>query len=75
MVFLRSDRYLEFHSKTGAGYYHTRVPRVGRDLIYDQRACELIVAGNSSEVFRLNLEIGSFLKPFQTSQTTMNVWH
>lgn len=72
MLFLRQDRFLEFHSRTGAGYYSARLPHIGRDMTYDYRSCEVLVGGNSSEIQRLNLEIGSYLKPLQTSQSSLN---
>uniref|UniRef100_A0A6B2KZ55 Uncharacterized protein n=1 Tax=Arcella intermedia TaxID=1963864 RepID=A0A6B2KZ55_9EUKA len=71
MVFLRNDRYLEFHAKFGK--YHTiRVPKAGRDMMYDYSSCDLIVAGAGSDIFRLNLESGTFLKPMTSSCSSIN---
>eukprot|EP00281_Chroomonas_sp_CCMP1168_P018798 CAMPEP_0206228282 /NCGR_PEP_ID=MMETSP0047_2-20121206/9088_1 /ASSEMBLY_ACC=CAM_ASM_000192 /TAXON_ID=195065 /ORGANISM="Chroomonas mesostigmatica_cf, Strain CCMP1168" /LENGTH=577 /DNA_ID=CAMNT_0053651519 /DNA_START=41 /DNA_END=1771 /DNA_ORIENTATION=+ len=62
MAFLQADRTIEFHAKFGT-YYKTRIPRVGRDMVYDPESCDLYVVGSSPEVYRLNLEQGRFLKP------------
>jgi len=67
---LQTDRRLEFHTPGGC-HYQTRLPRYGRDLIYDRRSTEALIpaAGVNSdgngEVYRLNLEIGRFMKPYQ----------
>ncbi|RKP33196.1 WD40-repeat-containing domain protein [Dimargaris cristalligena] len=65
-VHLMSDRYLEFHSH-GEMHYRTRIPAFGRDLAYHRPTCDLLVTGAQSEVYRLNLEEGRFMKPFETS--------
>lgn len=67
---LQTDRRLEFHSKGGC-HYQTRLPRYGRDLLYDRHAAEALIPAvgtnseGSGEVYRLNLEIGRFMKPYQ----------
>jgi len=71
MVFLQADRTVEVHAKFGT-YYKTRTPRVGRDMVYDPVSCDLIIGGSSSEVFRLNLEQGRFLKPFTVLSEAVN---
>jgi ribosome biogenesis protein ENP2 len=67
---LQTDRKLEFH--TGGGcHYETRLPRYGRDLQYDKRSTEALIpavgvnAMGSGEVYRLNLEMGRYMKPYQ----------
>uniref|UniRef100_A0A3Q3GIC0 Nucleolar protein 10 n=1 Tax=Labrus bergylta TaxID=56723 RepID=A0A3Q3GIC0_9LABR len=65
LVFLHSDRYVEFHSQHGH-YYKTRIPKFGRDFSYHYPSCDLFFVGTSSEVFRLNLEQGRFLNSLQT---------
>ncbi|KAI4183527.1 MAG: hypothetical protein LQ348_004673 [Seirophora lacunosa] len=69
-VHLQSDRSLELHTPSGC-HYTTRLPRYGRDLKYDRRSAEIIVpavgvneAGNG-EVFRLNLELGRYMKAYE----------
>ncbi|KAL9018109.1 MAG: hypothetical protein Q9185_004575 [Variospora sp. 1 TL-2023] len=69
-IHLQSDRSLELHTPSGC-HYTTRLPRYGRDLKYDRRSAEIIVpavgvneAGNG-EVFRLNLELGRYMKAYE----------
>ncbi|KAF2026593.1 nucleolar protein 10 [Setomelanomma holmii] len=69
-VHLQSDRVIEFH--TGGGlHYSTRIPRYGRDLIYDRRSAECLVpsvgvnAGGLGECYRLNLEVGRFMRSYE----------
>jgi len=67
---LQTDRRLEFHTPGGC-HYQTRLPRYGRDLQYDRHSTEALVpavgvnADGSGEVYRLNLEIGRYMKPYQ----------
>lgn len=67
---LQVDRSLEFHTSGGI-HYATRIPRFGRDLIYDKHSAEALVpaagvnADGSGEVFRLNLEVGRFMKGYE----------
>ena len=67
---LQTDRRLEFHTPGGC-YYQTRLPRYGRDLQYDRHSTEALIpavgvnADGSGEVYRLNLEIGRYMKPYQ----------
>lgn len=67
---LQTDRRLEFHTPMGC-HYHVRIPRYGRDLVYNRHAAEALIpavgldAEGSGEVFRLNLELGRFMKSYQ----------
>jgi len=67
---LQTDRCLEFHTPGGV-HYTTRIPRYGRDLKYNRRTAEALVptvgvnADGNGEVFRLNLEVGRFMKGFE----------
>lgn len=71
-VHLQTDRSLEFHTPMGC-HYEIRLPRFGRDLAYLRQSTEVLVpaVGLSSdgsgygEVFRLDLERGQFLRPWQ----------
>uniref|UniRef100_A0A8C4NT76 Nucleolar protein 10 n=1 Tax=Dicentrarchus labrax TaxID=13489 RepID=A0A8C4NT76_DICLA len=72
LVFLHSNRYVEFHSQHGH-YYKTRIPKFGRDFSYHYSSCDLYFVGSSSEVFRLNLEQGRFLNSLQTDAVENNV--
>lgn len=69
-VHLQADRVIEFH--TGGGVHHTtRIPRYGRDLIYDKRSAECLVpsvgvnADGMGEAYRLNLEVGRFMRSYE----------
>ncbi|KAM4062909.1 hypothetical protein HRG_007726 [Hirsutella rhossiliensis] len=67
---LQTDRKLEFHTPMGC-YYEVRIPRYGRDLAYDRQATEALIpavgldAEGKGEVFRMNLELGRFMKSYQ----------
>ncbi|KAI9682365.1 MAG: hypothetical protein M1817_000419 [Caeruleum heppii] len=67
---LQTDRSLEFHTPGGC-HYTTRIPRYGRDLRYDKRTTEAIIpsvgvnADGNGEVFRLNLELGQYLRGYE----------
>ena len=67
---LQTDRRLEFHTPGGC-HYQTRLPRYGRYLQYDRHSAEALIpavgvnADGSGEVYRLNLEIGRYMKPYQ----------
>ncbi|CAG2168634.1 unnamed protein product, partial [Oppiella nova] len=71
LVFLFVDRYVELHSQFGR-YYRIRIPHFGRDMTYNTSSCDLYFVGDSSQVYRLNLEVGSFLKPFDTTCISFN---
>lgn len=64
---LQEDRSVELHTKGGM-HMALRIPRYGRDLIYDSYAAEALVPSvglgpdGFGEVFRLNLELGRFMQ-------------
>jgi ribosome biogenesis protein ENP2 len=64
LVFLQSDRTLNFHAPYGT-HYSVRVPKFGRDLAYNVHNCDLYVCGSGDEIYRLNLEQGQFKEPFR----------
>ena len=67
---LQVDRSLQFHTPQGC-HHTTRIPRYGRDLAYDKRSAEALVPAvgvnrdGSGEVFRLNLELGRFMRAYE----------
>ncbi|KAI4211502.1 MAG: hypothetical protein LQ351_005678 [Letrouitia transgressa] len=69
---LQNDRSMELHTPLGC-HYTTRIPRYGRDLKYDRRCAEALIpaAGmnenGSGEVFRLNLELGRYMKAYEVN--------
>ncbi|KAK0354553.1 Small ribosomal subunit biogenesis [Friedmanniomyces endolithicus] len=69
---LQTDRSLEFHTAGGL-HYRTRLPRYGRDLKFNKRTAEALVpvvgvnADGSGEVYRLNLELGRYMKAYEVN--------
>ncbi|TKA79543.1 hypothetical protein B0A49_02568, partial [Cryomyces minteri] len=67
---LQCDRQLEFHTPGGL-HYATRIPRYGRDLVYSKHAAEALIPAvgvngdGNGEVFRLNLEVGRFMRGYE----------
>lgn len=67
---LQTDRKLEFHTPMGC-HYEVRLPRYGRGLVYDRQSTEALIPAvgidtdGKGEVFRLNLEMGRFMKSYQ----------
>ena len=67
---LQADRSIEFHNPQGC-HYTTRIPRYGRDLKYDKRSAEALIPAvgvnekGNGEVFRLNLEIGRYMRGYE----------
>mmetsp|Transcript_66703 Transcript_66703/g.157069 ORF Transcript_66703/g.157069 Transcript_66703/m.157069 type:complete len:528 (-) Transcript_66703:110-1693(-) len=64
LVMLMDDRTLEFHSQYGR-HHRLRVPKCGRSMSYDSESCTLFVGGSSQEVYRLDLEAGTFVPPLE----------
>ncbi|KAF7492906.1 Nucleolar protein 10 [Sarcoptes scabiei] len=71
LLLLEQDRWIEIHSQAGF-YFKTRIPKFGRDIAYNYASCDAMFVGNGSEIFRLNLNVGTFLKPFETECSTLN---
>jgi len=69
-VHLQADRVVALHTSGGL-HYSTRIPRYGRDLIYDRRSAECLVpsvgvnADGLGECYRLNLEVGRFMRSYE----------
>eukprot|EP01032_Pedospumella_encystans_P033047 gene33047-37335_t len=74
LVFLQSDRTLNFHAPYGT-HYSVRVPKFGRDLLYNWNNCDLLVSASGDEIYRLNLEYGQFKEPFNLSFSGCNKMH
>ncbi|XP_039950902.1 nucleolar protein 10 [Bactrocera tryoni] len=71
LVFLQCDRFVEIHSASGR-HYRLRIPRFGRDMKYHKPSCDLFVVGTTRDIYRLNLERGQFLQPFETDASCNN---
>ncbi|KAF0274304.1 hypothetical protein FOG51_00755 [Hanseniaspora uvarum] len=63
-IHLQNDRSIQFQNKGGL-HYSTRIPKFGRSIVYNEENCDLYVASNSSEIYRLNLHKGQFLTPME----------
>ena len=61
LAMLQADRTVELHAKFGS-HFKTRIPRHGRDMCYDSVSCDLLICGESDEIWRINLEQGCFLE-------------
>jgi hypothetical protein len=70
-AFLTADRSVAFHTRMGK-HFTTRVPKAGRDLAYLPSLAELVVAGSSSDLWRINLYEGRFMTPLATSAAAVN---
>lgn len=68
---LQNDRSIQFQNKGGI-HYTTRIPKFGRSLAYNDVNCDLYVGASGSELYRLNLEQGRFLNPFQLDSEGVN---
>eukprot|EP01100_Stratorugosa_tubuloviscum_P013205 TRINITY_DN64_c0_g4_i1.p1 TRINITY_DN64_c0_g4~~TRINITY_DN64_c0_g4_i1.p1 ORF type:complete len:591 (+),score=245.77 TRINITY_DN64_c0_g4_i1:128-1900(+) len=72
IAYLQADRTIELHARFGA-YYKLRIPKFGRDMMYDNESCELYACGAGSEIYRFNLEHGCFSTPLTTKFESLNV--
>ncbi|GAV26775.1 hypothetical protein PMKS-000231 [Pichia membranifaciens] len=63
-IHLQNDRSIEFQNRGGRDH-KLRIPKFGRSLAYDDVSCDLYVGASGDEIYRLNLEQGRFMKPFQ----------
>ena len=70
---MHADRTIEFHAQYGY-HYKTRIPKVGRDFIYQPLTAELYMCGSSPYIFRLSLDEGRFMKPIVTNFPALNVF-
>ncbi|CAO1625611.1 unnamed protein product [Sympodiomycopsis kandeliae] len=64
---LQTDRTLELHGQ-GGHHHRVRIPKFGRALAYHYQSAEAIVGAAGSEVYRLNLDQGRFMAPYQLGQ-------
>lgn len=65
LALLQKNRTIEFHTRFGT-HYTMQLPTEGRALRHNSVKAELLVAGKTGEVYRLNLEEGRFYKPIST---------
>ena len=65
IALLCDDRNIELHAQYGR-HFKIRIPKFGRDLVYNPHSSDLFTAGAGNEVYRLNLSLGRFQSPFVT---------
>ncbi|KAK7203524.1 WD40-repeat-containing domain protein [Myxozyma melibiosi] len=63
-VHLQNDRSIELHAQGGI-HTRTRIPKFGRAISYRKSNCDLYVGASGNEVYRLNLDQGRFMSPFE----------
>lgn len=63
-VHLQNDRTLEFHAQGGI-HAKSRIPKFGRAMTYNPNNCDLIIGASGNQVYRLNVDQGRFLAPFE----------
>jgi ribosome biogenesis protein ENP2 len=59
VAFLCADRNIELHAQYGF-HFKTRIPKFGRDMIFQPYTCDLVTVGACNEIYRLNLDLGRF---------------
>ena len=59
IALLCDDRNIELHAQYGR-HFKIRIPKFGRDLVYNPHSSDLFTAGAGNEVYRLNLSLGRF---------------
>ena len=71
VAFLLSDRNIELHAQYGR-HYRIRIPRFGRDMVYAPYNAELITVGASNQIWRLDLDQGRYMVPFESQSEEVN---
>jgi ribosome biogenesis protein ENP2 len=60
LVLLRSDKFLEFHTKSGR-YYQIKLDKMAVDLSFSEKHGIIFIPSSENEILRLDLEKGKFL--------------
>jgi ribosome biogenesis protein ENP2 len=68
---LLEDRSIELHAQYGK-HHVVRIPKFGRDMIYNKYTAELISCGTGNDIWRLNLNEGRFMKSYETEIEGIN---
>lgn len=69
---LQTDRSISVHTASSV-FYSTRIPSHGRSLAYNFSSCDALVGATGNQVYRLNLDQGRFLNPFELHSTVAGV--
>ena len=59
------DRTIELHAQYGS-HFKTRIPHFPRDMAYNPFNCNLLVSASADAIYRITLQEGRFLQPFET---------
>ena len=71
LAFLCADRNIELHAQYGK-HFKIRIPKFGRDMIYQPYSCDLMAVGATNEIYRLNLDLGRFNSPLISESPEIN---
>lgn len=66
MAFLQCDRFVELHNDSGI-YHRFRTPNLCHVMVYKPEYARLVMAGTGSNIHRVDLETGAFLKPLEST--------
>lgn len=67
LIFLRSDKKLDFHTKAGL-YYQIKLPEKGCDLTFDRRKLILYIPSVNNKISILDLTQGKFRNEIKSSE-------
>lgn len=70
-VHLQNDRTVELHGQGGI-HTRTRIPKFGRCMAYNRSNCDMYLGASGNEVYRLNIDQGRFLAPFELDSEGVN---
>ena len=62
IALLCDDRNIELHAQYGR-HFKIRIPKFGRDMVYNEHTADIITVGATNEIYRLNLNLGRFQSP------------
>jgi ribosome biogenesis protein ENP2 len=71
IALLEADRNIELHAQYGK-HFKIRIPKFGRDMVYQPFTCDLVTVGASNEINRLNLGLGRFQTPLESNSPEIN---
>jgi len=71
LVALRIDRKLDFFNK-GGEFFTVPLPMKCRHFSYSKPTADIILASEESQLLRVNLELGQFMKPIPTTYGSAN---
>lgn len=71
MALLCADRNIELHAQYGR-HFKIRIPKFGRDMVYNPFSCDLIAVGATNEIYRLNLDLGRFNTTLESESPEIN---